>query len=240
MDEKTVFIALLGLLVLGAALIMVFSFSFDNANSATGQSALASSHNSEMGFTAFDKALAAELMDKDNDGKCDACGMAIADCIASDMLQCDMDPKATIGLLGSAHAHAEFKVYVNGNALDFSQYAELHESAMSDPNTKTTSSFIHVHEEEAPHNAGGILHMHASGVPLWVFFGSIGMEFGKDCLELNADEKFCNNESKTLKFYVNGRQNNSFESYAPKDDDKILISYGAESEEEIKVQLDSI
>lgn len=240
MDEKTVFIALLGLLVLGAALIMVFSFSFDNINSATGQSALASAHDSEMGFTAFDKGLAAELMDKDKDGKCDACGMAIADCIASNMLQCDMDPKATIGLLGSAHAHAEFRVYIDGTAVDFSKYAELHESAMSDPNTKTTSSFIHVHEEEAPHNAGDILHMHASGVPLWVFFESIGMDFSKECITLNANEKFCNNEAKTLKFYVNGKQNSAFEDYAPKDEDKILISYGAESQEEIKGQLDSV
>jgi len=240
MNEKLVLTALFGFIIAGAALIVFFSFPSGNtANSATGQGALASAHDSEMPFTAFDKALASQLMDKDKDGKCDACGMAIKDCIASNMLQCDMDPKATMGLLGSAHAHAEFKVYVNGAPLDFSEYAELHEEAMQNKSAET-SSFIHVHEEEAPHKAGEILHMHASGIPLWVFFESIGMEFSKDCLKINADEKFCNNESKTLKFYVNGKQNNSFENYAPKDDDKILISYGAESQEEIKGQLDSI
>ncbi|MBI2530066.1 MAG: hypothetical protein HYW05_02905 [Candidatus Diapherotrites archaeon] len=240
MNEKLALTALLGFIIIGAALIVFFSFPFGNtSNSATGQGALASAHDSEMPFTAFDRALAAELMDKDGDGKCDACGMAIKDCIASNMLQCNMDPKATIGLLGSAHAHAEFRVYVNGAQIDFSKYAELHEEAMQNKSAET-SSFIHVHEEEAPHKAGEILHMHASGVPLWVFFESIGMEFSKNCLKIQAGEEFCNAPEKTLKFYVNGRQNSSFENYAPKDDDKILISYGSESEDEIKGQLDSV
>ena len=147
MNEKLVLTALFGFIIAGAALIVFFSFPSGNtANSATGQGALASAHDSEMPFTAFDKALASQLMDKDKDGKCDACGMAIKDCIASNMLQCDMDPKATMGLLGSAHAHAEFKVYVNGAPLDFSEYAELHEEAMQNKSAET-SSFIHVHEE---------------------------------------------------------------------------------------------
>ena len=240
MNEKLVLTALFGFIIAGAALIVIFSpYLNGTSNSTTGQSALASAHDSEMGFTSFDKALASELMDKDNDGKCDVCGMAIKDCIASNMLQCDMDPKATMGLLGSAHAHAGFRVYVDGKQIDFSKYAELHEGAMQNESAET-SSFIHVHEESAPHKAGDIMHMHASGIPLWVFFESIGMEFSRDCLKINADEKFCNNESKTLKFYVNGRQNSTFENYAPKDDDKILISYGSESEEEIKGQLESI
>ncbi len=238
MDEKFVLIALLGLIIIGAAFIAIFAF--PPSTTAQNNLALQNGHESSMGFTAFDKALASKLMDVDGDGKCDVCGMAIVDCIASNMLQCNMDPKATIGLLGSAHMHAEFKVYVNGNAVDFSEYAEQHEEAMENSGIKTTSSFIHVHEEEAPHSAGDVLHMHASGVPLWVFFESIGMDFSKECITLNANEKFCNDAEKTLKFYVNGKQNNSFEDYVPKDDDKILISYGAESRDEIKGQLDSI
>ncbi len=230
MNEKFILIALFGFIIIGAALIVAFSFPFGNtADSATGQAALASSNDSEMGFTSFDRELAAELMDKDKDGKCDACGMAIKDCISLNMLQCDMDPKATMGLLGSAHEHARLGVYADGKAVDFSEFAEQHEEAMENSGIKTTSSFIHVHEEAPEEDTGRILHMHASGIPLWVFFESIGMEFSKDCFELNANEQFCNSESKTLKFYVNGEQNNSFENYAPKDDDKILISYGAES-----------
>ena len=59
-----------------------------------------------------------------------------------------------------------------------------------------------------------------------------------NCLE--NKEKFCNDGNKKLKFSVNGKESNEFENYVFKKLDKILISYGNDSEEEIKNQLASI
>ena len=65
------------------------------------------------------------------------------------------------------------------------------------------------------------------------------MDFNKDCITIE-NEKFCNNSNKKLKFYVNGKESNEFENYVFNDLDKILITYGDESEEEIKAQLAEI
>src|SRR3990172_10525938 len=75
---------------------------------------------SRMTLTSYDKELARRFMDKNNDGKCDACGMPIEMCIDSGMMQCSgMDPDATMGLLGSQHIHADWKIYINDKALNF-------------------------------------------------------------------------------------------------------------------------
>jgi len=82
--------------------------------------------------------------------------------------------------------------------------------------------------------------MHATGIPLWIFFESVGMKFSKDCLELPDGKKFCNNGKSTLKFYVNGKLNDEWENYVFKDLDKILVSYGEGEETDLKEQLDSV
>ena len=52
------------------------------------------------------------------------------------------------------------------------------------------------------------------------------MNFDKNCITLENNEKFCNDENKKLKFFVNGKENNEFENYVFDDLDKILITYG--------------
>ncbi|MBI2151594.1 hypothetical protein HYU21_02600 [Candidatus Woesearchaeota archaeon] len=66
------------------------------------------------------------------------------------------------------------------------------------------------------------------------------MKFDKECLTLNANEKYCNNKEKLLKFYVNGEKNNEFGDYVFRDKDKLLISYGSENNDAIGLQIDSI
>ncbi len=192
---------------------------------------------SSMSLTPFDRQLAKQLMDMDNDGKCDACGMPIEQCIDSGQMECSMDSNAKIGILGSEHIHADWKVYIDGKALDFSDKSHMERMRSNMP----VSSFIHVDSgAPAPEKTGDVLHMHASGVPLWIFFRSVGMNFNKDCINLENKEKFCNDGKKKLKFFVNGKESNEFENYAFNDLDKILISYGGENEEGIKQQMNSI
>jgi len=196
---------------------------------------------SRMSLTGFDKELAIEFMDKNHDGRCDVCGMPVEQCIDSGQLECNMDHNAKIGILGSQHIHADWKIYFNGDEFDWLPYADLHErQMMGDKSILGTSAFIHIHPAQPPEKAGDVLHMHATGIPLWIFFKSVGMDFDRNCLTFSNQEKFCNDSNKKLKFFVNGKESNEFENYVFNDLDKILISYGDESEEEIKNQLASI
>ena len=192
---------------------------------------------SRMSLTSFDKQLAKQLMDTNNDGRCDVCGMPVEQCIDAGELQCNMGINSQMGVLGSQHIHADWKIYINGQVPDLSDKSHMERMRNNQP----VSSFIHVDSgAPAPEETGDIIHMHATGIPLWVFFNSIGMDFNKDCITLENNEKFCNEKNKKLKFYVNGKPNNEFENYVFNDLDKILISYGDENNEQIRNQLDSI
>lgn len=131
-----------------------------------------------------------------------------------------------IGPPGSAHEHVDFKVYVNGESIDFSQQKYL-----------VRSEYVHV---EGGLGIGDVIHKHATGVTLGFFFQTLDISLNSTCLVLDTDESFCNEGDKTLKLFVNGEPNESFGEYEIRDLDKILVSYGDETPEEIQEQLDSI
>lgn len=189
---------------------------------------------SRMKLTVWDVAYAKELMDKDGDGKCDTCGMDVNQCIAGGQLECTMGQTASIGVLGSQHIHADFKVYINSQALDFSDKDHMGRVRKNLP----VSSFMHVDSgSPAPEKTGDILHMHATGVPLGLFFKSIGMKLEKDSFILDNGWVLKNENGNTLKFYLNGKKADSLENYVFQDLDKILISYGQENDPDIERQL---
>jgi len=195
---------------------------------------------SMMKLSEFDRAKATELMDKDNDGRCDYCGMPVEMCIDSGEMQCSMDPSSTIGKLGTQHIHADWKMYINGKAFDWRPYADRHQrQMMGDKSIKDTSAFIHIHPAEAPEQAGDLLHMHATGISLSLFFESMGMSFDKECIALATDAIHCADSQNALKLYVNGKQNNQLGEYVFQDTDKILISYGPKGED-VSQQMASI
>ena len=122
------------------------------------------------------------------------------------------------------HAHADFKVFVNNKELDFSS-----------PEFNIRSRQIHLHSDND--FGGNVIHVEEREATLGEFFSSLGMKFNFTCFII--DSEFCNTETKTLKFYVNGERNNENDKYKPKDLDRILISYG-DKDEDINGQLDSI
>ena len=159
---------------------------------------------SRMSFSSFDRELAIEMMDKNGDGKCDACGMPVEMCIDSGQMECNMASDAKIGVLGSAHIHADWKIYIDGKALDFSGKDHMARMQQGLP----VSSFIHVDSgAPQPEKTGDILHMHATGVPLWIFFESLGIKLPEN-----------------VKMYVNGKEMDDWKNYVFSDLDKILIT----------------
>ena len=197
---------------------------------------------SQMKLTPFDVVLAKERMDKNNDGICDVCGMPIDQCISSGQIDCNMgnNPQA-IGVLGSQHIHADWKIYINGEEFDWSLFADLHSKQMAgDTSITNTSAFIHIHPAKAPEKDGDVLHMHATKVPLWMFFKSIGMKLDKISLTLDDGRVLKNENGNTLKFYLDGKKVDELVEYVYQDLDKLLISYGPENDPDIDNQINSV
>lgn len=127
------------------------------------------------------------------------------------------------------HIHADFKVYLANKAFDFSP------AKYQSTDKKELSPDVHLHD-----GRGSLVHIHKLGVTLGEFFTSLGMSFTKDCFTDDTKNKFCNNSANTVKLFVNGKPNMEFDAYVPKDQDRILISYGNENDQALKQQIDSI
>ena len=66
------------------------------------------------------------------------------------------------------------------------------------------------------------------------------MKLNSTCFVTDTGNEFCNEGDKTLKFYVNNQSSDIFDDYEFHDLDKVLISYGNETDSQIQTQLASI
>ena len=57
------------------------------------------------------------------------------------------------------------------------------------------------------------------------------------CYVFQDGRSFCTNDDYTLVFYINGEQVSGIRDYEPSNNDRILISYGSETPEEIEAQI---
>ncbi len=117
------------------------------------------------------------------------------------------------------HIHADFKVYINDKAIDFSV-----------PMYQLRDKSVHVED-----GIGDMVHVHKEGITMGHFFETLGIEFDNECIVI--DDNYCSEDDNKLSFYVNGIENDEFENYEIRDLDKILVSYGGGDVEE---QLTSI
>ncbi len=135
------------------------------------------------------------------------------------------------GKLGDEHEHASLLVRIFGDKFDFSTSTY-----------QIKNSWIHFEESD-----GSTIHRHSSGVTLEYLFDSLNLSVGKtsingvleDCFAFPESDgrKFCTNEDYSLKFYINHQAVDSLSDYVIEDGDRILISYGNETEEQINEQL---
>lgn len=128
-----------------------------------------------------------------------------------------------IGPLRSTHQHADVKVYINGQPIDFSERKY-----------QVATSFIHFED-----GVGDVIHTHATGLTVGNLFKSIGAVLNSNCLVFGG-QSYCSGDGKLLKFYVNGKPDSNFAGYIIQDLDKILVSYGSENESGIQLQLSSV
>jgi hypothetical protein len=127
------------------------------------------------------------------------------------------------GPLGSAHVHAIFEVMLDGQAVDFSQQKY-----------QVKTQYIHVEGGD-----GTTLHRHSSKVPVGEFFKSVNMDIRDGCFVMDNGEQFCD-DGKQLRFFVNGTERASIDDYVLQDNDRILIIYGAEDQNELQREFDKL
>ena len=135
------------------------------------------------------------------------------------------------GKLGGEHEHASLLVRIFGDKFDFSV-----------PSYQIKSSWIHFEESD-----GTTIHRHASGVTLGYLFDSlnIGIDYvdrvnedtNKKCFIFPDGRQFCDNEDYRLKFFINHIEKQSIYDYVLEEGDRILITYGNETPEQIEEQL---
>ena len=125
------------------------------------------------------------------------------------------------GVLGSEHSHAAILVKIFGDSFDFSA-----------PAYQIKSSWIHFEGRD-----GGTIHKHATGVTTGYLFETLALGLVDQCFVFQDGRSFCTNDDYSLNFFINDKQVSDIREYEIIEDDRILITYGAETPEEIESQL---
>ena len=125
------------------------------------------------------------------------------------------------GKLGDEHVHSSLLVRIFGDKFDFSV-----------PSYQIKSSWIHFEESD-----GTTIHRHSTGVTLGYLFDSINIGIDNKCFVFPDGRQFCTNEDYSLKYYINHQPVSNISEYIFEDGDRILISFGPETPEQIEEQL---
>ena len=125
------------------------------------------------------------------------------------------------GKLGDAHEHASLLVRIFGDKFDFSV-----------PSYQIKSSWIHFEESD-----GTTIHRYSTGVELGYLFDTLNIGIDSECYRFPDGRQFCTNEDYSLKYYINHQIVDNISNYVFEDGDRILISFGNETPEQIEEQL---
>jgi hypothetical protein len=127
------------------------------------------------------------------------------------------------------HYHANWAIFVDGNRLDLTapRYMEDVYQCMLDPSQQNPEDRVHMHEGN--HD---VVHVHASGVTWGHLLANLGFGIGDDYLYTDT-QRLENTSEKTLKFVLNGRPVATIANAQIGNQDRLLISYGPESVEEV-------
>jgi hypothetical protein len=125
------------------------------------------------------------------------------------------------GKLGDEHVHSSLLVRIFGDKFDFAV-----------PSYQIKSSWIHFEDSD-----GTTIHRHATGVTLGYLFDSLNIGIDSKCFVFPDGRQFCTNEDYSLKYYINHQPVSNIYDYIFEDGDRILISFGPETPEQIEEQL---
>ena len=121
-----------------------------------------------------------------------------------------------IGPIGSTHQHIDLLIHVDGQIIDLNQTQYAHQS-----------NYAHLHQNETD-----VIHLHAINIPLSWFMDSLNIPMTDSSLTLDG-QTYNEDELNKLHIIINGEEIDDIE-YVLQDEDKLLVLYGPENEEEIE------
>ena len=135
------------------------------------------------------------------------------------------------------HYHANFALFANGERVDLSADEYMEEvGACKVSGTILPTERVHLHGNNAD-----VAHVHHEGVTWGHLLTNLGFGIGRDYLALDQGRILIPGQGKTLKFILNGRPEFSVHNELIRSGDRLLISYGPETEEEaLRVQFPAV
>jgi len=133
------------------------------------------------------------------------------------------------------HYHANFAVYVDGKQEQLSNpllYEEVSQCSVS--TEKKPGERAHLHE-----NIKDLVHVHDAAVTWGNFFQNINWNIGTKYLD-TSEALLINTDDKRVTYLLNGEQVSDITNKVIDSKDRLLVSYGSATKEELKKQFDSV
>ena len=126
--------------------------------------------------------------------------------------------------INETHQHASILVKIFGDKINFNI-----------PQYQLASYWVNFEE-----SYDDIIHIQSEQITARHLFETLNFKINENCFIFEDGTGFCANEKYSLKYFVNGNQVSDMQEYEIHDGDRILISYGNETQEEIKMQLNEL
>ena len=153
--------------------------------------------------------------------------------MAALLLGCAQQPQ--LGAPGSAHEHADFRVYMDGVAYNFSQEKYMAaKSPNGEDNCGNGTALAHLHDMD-----GDVAHKHATGVTWGYFFSTLNMSMDGACFILDNGTIYCNAGNAKWRYFINGSEVSPLSTTEIRDLDRALFTYNATGSQ-IEKQLASV
>lgn len=133
------------------------------------------------------------------------------------------------------HYHSNFAVYINGEREEFdlpTYYEEV--AACTTAYHDNPKGRVHMHGQ-----INDVIHVHDQRVTYGNFFQNIGWGIGKNYLS-TLDGTFVADDEHDLTFMLNGEEIDSVTNRVIGNLDKLLVSYGSASDEELQRQYETV
>ena len=133
------------------------------------------------------------------------------------------------------HYHANFAVYVDGKQEQFSNpllYEEISECSTS--TEKKPGERAHLHE-----NIKDVVHVEDSAVTWGNFFQNINWNVSDKYLD-TSDVLLVNTDTNKVTYILNGDEVSSIANKVIGDKDRLLVSYGSSTKDELSKQFDTV
>ena len=130
----------------------------------------------------------------------------------------------------ATHFHANWAIYLDGERLDLSdqRYMEEVSSCYTVEGEVTPQSRVHMHEGNYD-----VVHVHHLGATWGHLAGNLGIGLGEGYLILDDGTRIFDGEDGHFTYVLNGRALTSVHNQLIASEDRVLISYGFESLDEL-------